>query len=399
MLTTLKNYPLTVNLLLSASLVLTLARAITLPYLVIYLSGQFELGVADIGLVIGSSLIIGSVLSLYGGFLVDSQPGYRLILGCCTVFTLGFLGAFITQDLWIFFTCLVAINLAYAVIDIAVKSGFGRLLPVDARSEAFSIKYTLTNIGYAVGPFLGAGLATLAISLPFLASAGLGVGFFIVYAAWGDRHWAPTHASQAGAPFLAVGKLLLNDYRLVCFTLGGILSAVVFGQFTAYLSQYLVVTTTPEAAYRIISSVVATNAVMVISLQYLIGKRITHQHLHLWLAGGLGLFIVGLAGFGLSNSLMFWVLSMAIFTLGEIIVFPAEYMFIDIIAPEPLRGMYYGAQNLGNVGAALGPVLCGIVLSTQPAHSMFYMLALFVIAGGLLYSLGASLASTANART
>lgn len=92
MLTTLKNYPLTVNLLLSASLVLTLARAITLPYLVIYLSGQFELGVADIGLVIGSSLIIGSVLSLYGGFLVDSQPGYRLILGCCTVFTLGFLG-------------------------------------------------------------------------------------------------------------------------------------------------------------------------------------------------------------------------------------------------------------------------------------------------------------------
>lgn len=28
--------------------------------------------------------------------------------------------------------------------------------------------------------------------------------------------------------------------------------------------------------------------VMVISLQYLIGKRITHQHLHLWLAGGLG---------------------------------------------------------------------------------------------------------------
>ena len=399
MLTTLKNYPLTVNLLLGASLVLTLARAITLPYLVIYLSGEFGLGVADIGLVIGSSLIIGSVMSLYGGYLVDSLPGYRLLLGCCAVFTVGFLGAFIARELWVFFTCLVAINLAYAVIDIAVKSGFGRLLPVDARSEAFSIKYTLTNIGYAVGPFLGAGLATLAISLPFLASAVLGAGFFTVYCVWGDRHWVPPPASQHGAAFLAVGKRLLRDYRLVCFTLGGMLSAVVFGQFTAYLSQYLVVTTTAEAAYRIISSVVATNALMVISLQYMIGKRITHQHLHLWLAGGLGMFIAGLAGFGLSTSLMCWVLSMAIFTLGEIIVFPAEYMFIDIIAPEPLRGMYYGAQNLGNVGAALGPVLCGMVLATQPAHAMFYMLALFVVAGGLLYSLGASLAGRVNAAT
>ncbi|KJZ53952.1 MFS transporter [Pseudomonas marginalis] len=399
MLTTLKNYPLAVNLLLGASLVLTLARAITLPYLVIYLSSQFQLGVADIGLVIGGSLIIGSLLSLYGGFLVDSLPSHRLILGCCAVFTGGFLGAFIAQDLWVFYVCLVAINLAYAVIDIAVKSGFGRLLPAEARSEAFSIKYTLTNIGYAVGPFLGAGLAALAISLPFLASAGLGAGFFMVYCVWGDRHWAPTHASQPAAPFLAVGKLLLRDYRLVCFTLGGILSAVVFGQFTAYLSQYLVVTTTPEAAYRIISSVVATNALMVISLQYTIGKRITHQHLHLWLAGGLGMFIVGLAGFGLSTSLTFWVVSMAIFTLGEIIVFPAEYMFIDIIAPDHLRGMYYGAQNLGNVGAALGPVLCGMVLVSQPAHCMFYLLALFVIAGGLLYCLGASLADKVHAPT
>ncbi|MDB5997111.1 MAG: Multidrug resistance protein, partial [Pseudomonas sp.] len=40
MLATLKTYPSTINLLLCASLVVTLARAITLPYLVIYLSGN-----------------------------------------------------------------------------------------------------------------------------------------------------------------------------------------------------------------------------------------------------------------------------------------------------------------------------------------------------------------------
>ncbi|MGF0237603.1 MFS transporter [Rhodococcus sp. IEGM1300] len=390
MLTTLKNYPTTINLLLSASLILTLARAITLPYLVIYLSGSFSLSVADVGLVIGSTLIIGSLLSLYGGFLVDKISSYRLILAFSGVFTLGFLGTFLARDLWLFYSCLVLINLAYAVIDISVKSGFGSLLPVTDRGEVFSIKYTLTNIGYAVGPFLGAGMAKLDISLPFLLSAGLGAGFFFIYFVWGNRDLNATDSAQKPVPFLAVGKLLLQDYRLVCFTLGGLLSAVVFGQFTAYLSQYLVVTTTPESTYQIISTVVATNALMVISLQYSIGRKISHRHLNLWLVAGLSMFMMGLAGFALSTSILLWVISMAIFTVGEIIVFPAEYMFIDKIAPDNLRGMYYGAQNLSNLGAALGPVLCGIVLATQPPHYIFYMLALFIVAGGMFYFLGAS---------
>lgn len=390
MLTTLKNYPTTINLLLSASLILTLARAITLPYLVIYLSGSFSLSVADIGLVIGSTLIIGSLLSLYGGFLVDKMSSYRLILAFSGVFTLGFLGTFLARELWLFYSCLVLINLAYAVIDIAIKSGFGSLLPVTDRSEVFSIKYTLTNIGYAVGPFLGAGMAKLDLSLPFLLSAGLGAGFFFIYFVWGNRDLNATDSAQKPVPFLAVGKLLLQDYRLVCFTLGGLLSAVVFGQFTAYLSQYLVVTTTPESTYQIISTVVATNSLMVISLQYSIGRKISHRHLNLWLVAGLSMFMMGLAGFALSTSILLWVISIAIFTVGEIIVFPAEYMFIDKIAPDNLRGMYYGAQNLSNLGAALGPVLCGIVLATQPPHYIFYMLALFIVAGGMFYFLGAS---------
>lgn len=393
MLATLKHYPPALKLLLSASLILTLARAITLPYLVIYLSGHFGLSIADIGLVIGSTLIIGSLLSLYGGFLVDRMRSYRLMLTFCAVFTLGFLGAAIAPVLWLFYLCLVAVNLAYAVIDIAVKAGFGSLLAVDRRSEAFSIKYTLTNIGYAVGPFLGAGLATVDASLPFMLSAGLGAGFLLIYCVWDDRHLLTAEANPPSIAFLAVGTLLLRDYRLVCFTLGGLLSAVVFGQFTAYLSQYLIVTTTPQETYRIISTLVATNALMVISLQYSLGKRISPRYLNRWLAAGLSLFIVGLGGFALSTTLLMWVLSMAIFTLGEIIVFPAEYMFIDNIAPNHLRGMYYAAQNLGNVGAALGPVLCGWVLATQPAYSMFYMLVVFVVAGGLMYCLGGSIGS------
>ena len=63
MLATIRNYPRTVNLLLSATLLLTLAKAITFPYLVIYLTHHFTLDITQVGLVIGSSLIVGSLLS------------------------------------------------------------------------------------------------------------------------------------------------------------------------------------------------------------------------------------------------------------------------------------------------------------------------------------------------
>ena len=391
MLATIRNYPRTVNLLLSATLLLTLAKAITFPYLVIYLTRHFSLNISQVGLVIGSSLIIGSLLSVYGGFLVDRINSYRLLLVLSVLFVVGFIGTVLAQDIGLFYSCLIVINLAYAVIDIAVKAGFASLLPEEARSEVFSIKYTLTNIGYAAGPFFGAMVAKLDISLPFILSALLGAGFFLLYWRWGDRTLTTANTPQKAVPFLAVGRVLLRDHRLVCFTLGGLLSAVVFGQFTAYLSQYLVTTTTTEYTYTVVSAVLTTNAVLVIALQYAIGRRISHRYLSHWLIAGLGMFMLGLIGFALSTSVLWWVLAMAVFTVGEIIVFPAEYMFIDRIAPDHLRGMYYGAQNLSNLGAALGPVLCGLVLASLPAHYMFYMLGAFIVAGGVFYFIGASL--------
>jgi MFS family permease len=397
MLATIRNYPRTVNLLLSATLLLTLAKAITFPYLVIYLTHHFTLDITQVGLVIGSSLIVGSLLSVYGGFLVDRINSYRLLLWMSVLFVLGFIGTLVAQNIWTFYSCLILINLAYAVIDIAVKAGFASLLPEDARSEVFSIKYTLTNIGYAVGPFFGAMVAKMDISLPFMLSALLGAGFFLLYWRWGDRTLTTVDVAQKPVSFLAVGRVLLQDRRLVCFTMGGVLSAVVFGQFTAYLSQYLVITTTAQHTYTVISAVLTTNAVMVIALQYVIGRRISHRYLSQWLIFGLSMFMLGLIGFALSTSVLWWVLAMAVFTVGEIIVFPAEYMFIDRIAPDHLRGMYYGAQNLSNLGAALGPVLCGLVLANLPAHTMFYMLGMFIVAGGVFYFIGSSLKGSHSA--
>lgn len=398
MLAVLKRYPLQVNLLLCGTFLLTLGRAITLPYLVIYLSTHFNLPVSRIGLIMGGALFGGSLLSLYGGFLIDRMPGFRLILGFGACFVAAFAGMLLTTQLWLFFLFLLGFNFAYSVTDVVVKTIFGRLLPAGEQGSAFSIRYTLINLAYATGPFVGAALAQWDQRLPFAVSAGLGGLFLLAFLRYGDRGMRPAEG-VAPPSFIAVMGVLARDHRLMYFTIGGVLTAVVFGQFSAYLSQYLVATGTAEYAYQVIQTILGVNAVTVIALQYLLGKRIGNEHLQRWLVVGLGLFVLGLIGFGLSHNLVHWGLAMAVFTLGEIIVIPAEYMFIDRIAPPHLRGVYYGTQNLANLGGALGPILVGYFLSLFAPHWVFVMLGAFIIGGGVFYVIGSALShrSTAGA--
>lgn len=388
MLAAIKRYPHTVRLLLLTTFTLTVARALTLPYLVVYLADNFQLPISQIGLLIGGALIVASLLSLYGGHLVDTWRNHTLVSACTLLFALAFVGAVASRAAMPFFICLVLINLALAVVDIAAKAGFCALLPVEERAEVFAIKYTLSNVGYAAGPLLGVAMLELDGHLPFIASALLGLAMSLAYWRLGDRGLRASAPSKPAAGFGQVALGLAADRRLVCFTLGGVLSAVVFGQFTAYLSQYLVVTSSPSEAARLVGYLVTTNAVTVIALQYLIGRRISRQRLMPWLLAGMGLFIAGLLGFALAGSTLLWCLAMLVFTLGEIIVIPAEYMFIDLIAPEHLRGVYYGAQNLSNLGAALGPVMVGFALAHLWPGAIFYLLVLSVILAGLFYRLG-----------
>ncbi|MCG6576291.1 MFS transporter [Pseudomonas sp. AF32] len=377
-----------VVLLLSATFVLTTARALALPYLVVYCSQAFGLGVKDIGLVVGGALIASSILGVYGGFLVDRFSNYRILLGAASLFALAFAMAYQVASLIPFIIAIVVVNLSYAVVDIAVKSGIGFLVTPDKRAGVFSMKYTLTNVGYAIGPFLGVLFAKISPGLPFAVAGLVAVAFVVLYGGLGERLPRTVPPEQPNKDFIQVLGHLVRHYRLVCFTIGGVLSAIVFGQFTAYLSQYLIVTSTPENTYRIINYLVTTNACMVIGLQYLIGARINQNNLFRMLMLGMLFFIIGLIGFAHSQAWLAWVVAMIVFTVGEIIVIPAEYLFIDYIAPEDMRGVYYGAQNLSNLGAALGPVLCGVVLSSYAPQSVFYVLSLCVVVAGVFYFLG-----------
>ena len=369
--------------LLICSLTIVVSRAITSPLLTLFVSDKLGLNQQDVGLLLGIAVFVATLLSLYGGYIIDRFEKRRLLVLSMASSAVGLVLLTFAENLYLTTITLIVTETASALFLIGSKAILSDNLPVGQRAKAFSLSYTLTNIGYAVGPMLGVLIAGAFASAPFLIAAA--IAFFSMFLMTGipadPAKGAP--ASQAQS-FLKTLITLKNDRTLILFTAGCLLSTVVHGRFTFYLSQYLLVTSNPRHTMEIMAALLACNAISVILLQYQVGRFLKREQLRQWIVAGTGLFILGLIGFSLADSLVSWCVAMFIFTLGEIIIYPAEFLFVDTLAPEALRGSYYGAQNLAALGGAVSPVICGFMLMHTPAPTMFYALSALAALGGLL---------------
>ena len=377
------SYSPLIRRLLICSLTIVVSRAITSPLLTLFVSDKLGLNQQDVGLLLGIAVFVATLLSLYGGYIIDRFEKRRLLILSMASSAVGLVLLTFAENLYLTTITLIVTETASSLFLIGSKAILSDNLPVGQRAKAFSLSYTLTNIGYAVGPMLGVLIAGAFASAPFLIAAA--IAFFSIFLMTGiAKDPARSPVGGQGQSFLKTLITLKNDRTLILFTAGCLLSTVVHGRFTFYLSQYLLVTSNPQHTMEIMAALLACNAISVILLQYQIGRFLKREQLRQWIMAGTGLFILGLIGFSLADSLVSWCVAMFVFTLGEIIIYPAEFLFVDTLAPEELRGSYYGAQNLAALGGALSPVICGFMLMHTPAPTMFYALSALAALGGLL---------------
>jgi len=377
------TYSLVIRRLMIVSLTIVVSRALISPLLTLFLSNKLGLNQQDVGLLLGIAVFVATLLALYGGYIIDRLEKRLLLILTMLSSAIGFVLLTFAENLYLTTATLVITETASALFLIGSKAILSENLPMGQRAKAFSLSYTLTNIGYAIGPMLGVVIAGVYPSAPFLIAGG--IAFFSIFLMIGiPVDAAPAPAIGQPQSFLRTLITLKNDRTLIMFTCGCLLSTVVHGRFTLYLSQYLLVTQDSKRTMETMAALLACNAISVILLQYQIGRFLKREQLRYWIAGGTSLFIVGLIGFSLADSLMSWCVAMFIFTLGEMIIYPAEFLFVDTLAPQELRGSYYGAQNLAALGGALSPVICGFLLMHTPAATMFYVLSALAAMGGSL---------------
>ncbi|WP_434641010.1 efflux MFS transporter YdeE [Klebsiella sp. I138] len=368
--------------LLASSLLLTIGRGATLPFMTIFLTRQYHLEVDKIGYALSIALTVGVVFSLGFGILADKFDKKRYMLVAVLAFICGFIAIPLVNSVSLVVFFFALINCAYSVFSTVLKAWFADVLTPEKKARIFSLNYTFLNIGWTVGPPIGTLLVMHSINLPFWLAAGcaaLPLVFIQLFVQRTSAAFAENNATQWSP------SVLLRDRALMWFTLSGLLASFVGGSFASCISQYVLVVADSDFAEKVVAVVLPVNAAVVVVLQYAVGRRLSARNIRPLMTFGTGCFILGLGGFILAdNSLLLWGIAAAVFTLGEVIYAPGEYMLIDNIAPAGMKASYFSAQSLGWLGAAFNPMMTGSILTHMPHWSLFVVLMLAIIVAWLL---------------
>jgi MFS family permease len=349
----------------------------------IYLTRVYAMSVENIGYALTVALTIGVVFSLGFGILADKFDKKRYMLVSITAFILGFVAIPLVDNVTLVVLFFALINCAYSVFSTVLKAWFSDVLNPGEKAKVFSLNYSFLNIGWTVGPPIGTLLVMYSLQLPFWLAALCAAFPLVFIQTWVQRVDA---ADSESGTVAWQPSVLLKDRALFWYTLSGLLASYVGGSFASCISQYVLAADyDSDFAQQVVAVVLPVNAAMVVSLQYLIGRKLNNKNIRPLMTLATLFFVLGLAGFMVSdNNLIYWGVAAAIFTVGEIIYAPGEYMLIDSIAPPGMKSSYFSAQALGWLGAAFNPRFTGIILTHLPHWSLFAIMMVAIVIAWLM---------------
>ncbi len=376
-----------VLLLVAGSGLVSTARAMTLSFLAIKLQQSFGLGPAMIGALLGIGPLVGAVAAPFAGTLSDRVGRKTVMMLTLVSMALALVGMGLAETVVAFCVAQVVAAIALAIYEPISRALMSDVCPEPLRLKYFSWRYTATNAGWAVGPLVGIAAGAASTALFIIAGVVYAMFALVLHVQRVPVH-NRTDASQAPAqaPLLGSLKAAIRDPRLAFFVGGGTLLIAVYGQWSATLAPYL--TGNVAGGMEIYAYLVSINGVAV-----LIGNPFARRFIER--AGALNALIVGCVLFlfgeiGFLSAAGFWGLAaaMVVFTIGEILVVPSEYMLVDGISDNRNRGSYFGAHSFSTIGNFVGPTLGGAMLGAFGGPGMFLLFAGFAALSAILFAIG-----------
>lgn len=268
------------------------------------------------------------------------------------------------------------------------------LVPPEQRVTAFAWYRLAVNLGVAAGPSVAGLLASRSFLLIFVGDAltSLAFGLLALFAlpeskhritAWEDKQ--PGRLCQA----------LRHDYRYLLFLAGSTLIAFVYFQHLSTLALQVRADGLSSTIYGLLLSV---NGICIIFLELPISSMTRRHSMQPVIATGWLLIALGFALIAAAHGVALLILTVAIWTLGEMIHSPVSAAYVANLAPAHLRGRYQGTWGLTwSAGLILGPTLGTLLFSWNP-EGLWLLCGAAGLLAALLVLLSGRLAASSSGR-
>jgi hypothetical protein len=181
-------------------------------------------------------------------------------------------------------------------------------------------------------------------------------------------------------------RTLRHDHCFLMLIIATFLAYAAYAQVESTLVQYLNLTGSKEGV-GLVTALIATNGLTIIVFQFPLLRLLRAYDLYVRIYAGLVLFIAGFVIYVFLpiDSYPGWILGTWVLSMGEAVLFPTLNLQADRMASGRLRGSYFGALTLSNLGFAAGPLIGGVMLQAVGGPKTFAFTVLIIILGGLSY--------------
>ena len=267
------------------------------------------------------------------------------------------------------------------------------VVPEGQRVTAFALVRLAGNLGIAGGSVVAGFLADRSFFWVFVtdAFASAAFGILALIALPSGRITRREEEQDMGGY-----RSILADRAFLMFLLSSLVISFVYfqGQSGSLPLHVVRVSGLPPSDFGLL---LALNGILVVLLELPISSVTMHRPPKQMIS--LGFLLVGL-GFGLTataRTLPTLLITVAVWTLGEMIAAPVGYAYVADIAPEHLRGRYQGLYGVfWGTGSVTGPAL-GTWLLAQSVTGFWFLCGILGLAAALLVLAGRPAGRAASA--
>ncbi|MDX5323593.1 MAG: MFS transporter [Exiguobacterium sp.] len=367
-----------------------LSTFFVMPFFAIYLA-TLGFSASVIGTVFAVSAISGLFMSFFGGTLSDRHGRKQLMLIGIGLNVLTFTGFALATELVWFYIFSVLMGVSRSFLEPASRALISDTTKPEQRVIVYNVRYFLINIAAAIGPLLAVVLSlTGAKSAFFVVTAVYVLYGLIITSLFRKYPFEESDASKVRPRLTETFRVLRADKTFRYVIIGMIFAIIGYSQFNSTLPQFIAFHDGFSDGSRLFAYLLTVNAITVLIVQYPImrfGIRVSPIKS---LFFGVATLSIGLLLIGFASEVWVLFVAMVIFTVGEVLMFTMTDVLTDELAPEHLRGTYFGAMGLTALGQSVGPIIGGLLLDgfNNAALPVFGSLAV-VTACGAFFFMGA----------